>query len=241
MKILVVDDEPLARERLLRLLEKVAPDALTEEAGNGTQALETVGAWQPDLLLLDIRMPGMDGIAVAAAMQALDQPPAIIFCTAYDQFALQALDNQAVAYLLKPVREEKLRDALGRAGKPNRLQLAALGGGDPARTHLVSENHRGVEMVAVNEVRCLVAEQKYVRAIYPEGSLLLTDTLKELEEEFEGRFLRVHRNALVSRHHVLGLERGDEDRWSVSLDSVDEKPVVSRRHLSTLKESLRLG
>lgn len=241
MKILVVDDETLARERLLRLLEKVAPDAETDEAGNGAQALEMVASVQPDLLLLDIRMPGMDGIAVASALQALEQPPAVIFCTAYDQFALQALDNQAVAYLLKPVREEKLRDALGRAGKLNRLQLAALEDGPAARTHLVCESHRGVEMAAVDEVRCLVAEQKYVRAVHPGGSLLLTETLKELEEEFAGRFLRVHRNALVSRRHVLGLDRDGEDHWSVSLDGVEEKPAVSRRHLSSLKETLRLG
>ncbi|MEE4193200.1 MAG: LytTR family DNA-binding domain-containing protein [Halieaceae bacterium] len=239
MKILVVDDETLARERLLRLLEKVAPEALTEEAGNGSQALELVASWQPDLLLLDIRMPGMDGIAVASALQALEQPPAVIFCTAYDQFALQALDNQAVAYLLKPVREEKLREAMGRAGKLNRLQLSALQDGAPARTHLVSESHRGVEMAPVDEVRCLVAEQKYVRAIYPGGSLLLTETLKELEEEFAGRFLRVHRNALVSRSHVMGLDREGADQWCVSLEGVEEKPAVSRRHLSALKESLQ--
>ncbi|MDJ0878058.1 MAG: LytTR family DNA-binding domain-containing protein [Halieaceae bacterium] len=240
MRILVVDDEPLARERLLRLLDKVAPEAETHEAGNGAQALELVASTQPDLLLLDIRMPGMDGIAVASALQSLEQPPAVIFCTAYDQFALQALDNQAVAYLLKPVREEKLRDALGRAGKLNRLQLAALEDGSPGRTHLVSETHRGVEMAAVDEVRCLVAEQKYVRAIYPGGSLLLTETLKELEEEFGGRFLRVHRNALVSRSHVAGLVR-DGEGWAVSLEGVEEQPAVSRRHLSALKENLRLG
>ncbi len=241
MKILVVDDEPLARERLLRLLDKVEPGAETEEAGNGAQALEMVAAMQPDLLLLDIRMPGMDGIAVAAALQSLEQPPAVIFCTAYDQFALQALDNQAVAYLLKPVREEKLREALGRAGKLNRLQLSALDGGAPARTHLVSENRRGVEIAAVDEVRCLVAEQKYVRAIFPGGSLLLTETLKELEEEFAGRFLRAHRNALVSRAHVAGLNRDGDDRWTVSLEGVEERPAVSRRHLAALKDSLRLG
>lgn len=241
MKILVVDDEPLARERLLRLLVKLQPQAETGEAGTGAQALEMVAAMQPDLVLLDIRMPGMDGIAVARELQALLQPPAVIFCTAYDQFALQALENQAVAYLLKPVREEKLRDALQRAGKLNRVQLAALQKSEPARSHLTSESRRGLEMAAVDHVRCFIAEQKYVRAVHPGGSLLLTETLKELEEEFAGRFQRVHRNALVARSYISGLHRDGEDRWTVSLEGVEERPAVSRRHLSALKESLRLA
>ena len=239
MKVLVVDDEPLARERLLRLLEKLLPDATVEEAGNGSQALGRVATLQPDLVMLDIRMPGMDGIEVATNLQELKEPPAIIFCTAYDQYALQAMDNQAVAYLLKPVREEKLGEALRRAGRLNRVQLAALQGGEAGRSHLVSESRRGVETVAVDEVRCLVAEQKYVRAVHPQGSLLLTETLKELEEEFAGRFLRVHRNALVALNHISGLEREGGDNWAVALDGVEERPSVSRRHLAVVKETLR--
>jgi two-component system response regulator AlgR len=239
MRILVVDDEPLARERLLRLLEKLQPDARVEEAGNGVQAMELVATLQPELVMLDIRMPGMDGIAVATELQGLEEPPAIIFCTAYDQYALQAMDNQAVAYLLKPVREEKLREVLGRAGRLNRLQLAALQGDEPSRSHLVSESHRGVETVPIDEVRCFVAEQKYVRAVHPEGSLLLTETLKELEEEFAGRFLRVHRKALVALAHISGLSRENGDSWSVDLDGVEEQPAVSRRHLPDVKETLR--
>lgn len=239
MKVLVVDDEPLARERLLRLLEKLLPDATIEEAGNGRQALGMVTTLQPDLVMLDIRMPGMDGIEVATNLQALKEPPAIIFCTAYDQYALQAMDNQAVAYLLKPVREEKLGEALQRAGRLNRLQLAALQGGTAGRSHLVSESRRGVETVEVEEVRCFIAEQKYVRAVHPDGSLLLTETLKELEEEFGGRFLRVHRNALVALRHIGGLDREGGDNWAVVLDGVEERPAVSRRHLAEVKETLR--
>ena len=239
MKILVVDDEPLARERLMRLLEKVKPDARLEEAGDGKQALELIASQQPELIMLDIRMPGMDGIAVASALQNLQEPPAVIFCTAYDQYALEAMDHQAVAYLLKPVREEKLREVLKRAGRLNRLQLTALKGGSPARSHLVSESRRGVETTEVGEVRCFIAEQKYVRAVHPEGSLLLSETLKELEEEFGGRFLRVHRNALVSLAHIRGLNRTSDDSWFVVLDAVEEQPSVSRRHLSEVKETLR--
>ena len=239
MKVLVVDDEPLARERLLRLLDKLLPDATVEEAGNGSQALSMVATLQPDLVMLDIRMPGMDGIEVATHLQELKEPPAIIFCTAYDQYALQAMDNQAVAYLLKPVREEKLGEALQRAGRLNRLQLAALQGGEAGRSHLVSESRRGVDTVPVDAVRCFIAEQKYVRAVHPEGSLLLTETLKELEEEFSGRFLRVHRNALVALRHISGLDRDGGDSWAVALDGVEERPAVSRRHLAEVKETLR--
>ena len=238
MKILLVDDEPLARERLLRLLQKLEPDAELAEAGNGRQALEQIAAWQPELVLLDIRMPGMDGIEVAGELQALAEPPAVIFCTAYDQYAMEALDNQAVAYLLKPVREEKLATALKRATRLNRLQLAALSGESAARTHFVNESLRGVETAAVGEVRCLIAEQKYVRVVHPEGSLLVPDSLKELELEFGGRFLRVHRNALVSLAHVEALHRGSDDTWTVALDGVDERPAVSRRHLSEVKTKL---
>lgn len=238
MKILVVDDEPLARERLIRLLQKLRPEAEIAEAGNGKQALEQVAAVQPELVLLDIRMPGMDGIEVASRLTDLLQPPAVIFCTAYDQYALQALDNQAMAYLLKPVREDKLREVLERAGKLNRLQLTALEDGPAARSHLVNESHRGVETAAVDDVRCFVAEQKYVRAVHDDGSLLISDTLKDLEVEFGARFLRVHRNALVSLAHVQALHRGDDDTWQVELEGVEERPSVSRRHLSALKEKL---
>lgn len=240
MKILVVDDEPLARERLLRLLHKVLPEAQVEEAGNGEQALQLVASAQPDLLLLDIRMPGMDGIGVAANLQDMPQPPAVIFCTAYDQYALQALESQAVAYLMKPVREEQLRRAIDRAGRVNRVQLAALGTERIARTHVVSETHHGIDMVPLNEVRCFIAAQKYVHAIHPDGDLLLPDTLKDLEDEFAGRFVRVHRNALVALEHIEGLRRGDDDGWFVVLQGVSERPAVSRRHLAPLKEKLRL-
>jgi two-component system response regulator AlgR len=240
MKILVVDDEPLARERLLRLLGRVLPDATVDEAGNGQQALELVASIQPDLLFLDIRMPGLDGIDVAAALQDMPQPPAVIFCTAFDEYALQAMENQAVAYLLKPVREEKLRQAVERAGRVNRVQLAALGAERFARTHVVSETHQGIDMVPVSEVRCFIASQKYVQAVHPGGELLLADTLKELEEEFSGEFIRVHRNALVALAHISGLRRAADEGWCVALEGVPERPTVSRRHLAALKEKLRL-
>ena len=239
MKILVVDDEALARERMLRLLARLAPDAQVFEAGGGEQALELAAARQPDLLLLDIRMPGMDGLEVASRLQSQAQAPAIVFCTAYDEYALDALDKQAVAYLLKPVREEKLRIAIERAGQVNRMQIAGLQEGDGGRNHIVSETHKGVEMVVIDEVRCFIAEQKYVRAEHPGGSLLIPDTLKELEQEFGGQFVRVHRNALVALAHIAGLRRDAEEGWRVELAGVEVSPGVSRRHLGELKERLK--
>jgi two-component system response regulator AlgR len=239
MKILVVDDESLARERMLRLLAAVAPDAEVFEAGSGEQALELAAARQPDLLLLDIRMPGMDGLEVATRLQSQAQAPAIVFCTAYDEYALDALEKQAAAYLLKPVREEKLRSAIERAGRVNRMQIAGLQDGDAGRNLIVSETHSGVEMVVIDKVRCFVAEQKYVRAVHPEGSLLIPETLKELEQEFGGQFVRVHRNALVALAHIVGLRRDAEVGWRVELAEVEESPGVSRRHLGVLKEQLK--
>ncbi|MCB1855665.1 MAG: response regulator transcription factor [Pseudomonadales bacterium] len=250
MNILIVDDESLARERLQRLVGALQPDACCWQAATGEQALEQVQACSPDLILLDIRMPGMDGIELAAHLDNLPQPPAVIFCTAYDEYALQALRHQAVAYLLKPVRESELARALAGAGRINRMQLASLAaaggrGAGPAeanaanaglRTRLVSHTHRGVATVAVEDVRCLLADQKYVTACSPGSELIISDSLKELEEEFGDRFLRVHRNALVALAHVQRLERQPDGRWCAVLEGVDKRPAVSRRHLAQAKQ-----
>lgn len=241
MRILVVDDESLARQRLQRLIAKLLPDAECTEAGDGVEALERVRTDDPDLVLLDIRMPGIDGIEVARQLDEMSHPPAVVFCTAYDEYALQALRHQAVAYLLKPVRAEELEQALGAAGRVNRLQLAALrepADGGPARSSVGSHGHRGVETMAVADIRCFLAEQKYVSAVGPDGQLVLTDSLRELEREFADRFLRVHRNALVALEHVVRLERDPVDGWHVVLDGVAVRPAISRRHLAAVKQRL---
>lgn len=241
MKILVVDDEVLARQRLCRLLRKLRPDATLFEADSGVTALAEAQRQQPEILLLDIRMPEMDGIQVAAALAREASPPAVIFCTAYDEYALDALRNQAVAYLLKPVRQRELEEALQGAVRINRAQLEALGDGaddeDGVRLHVVSAGHNTVEKLAIADVRCFLAEDKYVRACSPQGSILIADTLKELETELADRFVRVHRNALVAIGHVQRLVRGDGG-WCVELTGVSEKPAVSRRHLSDLKAAV---
>jgi two-component system response regulator AlgR len=239
MKVLIVDDEALARERLSRLVQRIMPQAQVREASNGIQALELAAEESPELILLDIRMPGMGGIEVASHLQAMDESPAVVFCTAYDSYAMDALEQQAVAYLLKPVREEQLRSAIARAGRVNRMQLANLSAGEGGRSQLSSESHRGMEMIAVSDVRCFIAEQKYVKVCYPEGSMLITDSLKDLEQEFGNELLRVHRNALVALAHVVRLRRDHTAGWCVELDGVEIKPRVSRRHLSGVKERLR--
>ena len=245
MKILVVDDEQLARERLLRLLHKLQPEVTCLEASGGSEALALVASETPELVLLDIRMPEVDGIEVATRLDAMEAPPAIVFCTAYDEYAMQALQHHAVAYLLKPVREADLSGALATAGRVNRMQLASLsedaagpGNAGGARSQVSSHTHRGLETLAVSDIRCFLAEQKYVAAVGPGVELLLPDTLKELEREFADRFVRVHRNALVALEHIVRLQRDDETGWCVVLNGAKERPVVSRRHLGQVKQAL---
>jgi two-component system response regulator AlgR len=241
VKILVVDDESLARDRLLRLLDSLLPAAEVEQADSGRAALDTLATWQADLVLLDIRMPGMDGIAVARELQQLPEPPAVIFCTAFDRYALEALEQQAVAYLLKPVRGQQLREAIDKAGRVNRMQLAALSTSDEGRPYISSDGRAGMQRVPVEEIRCFIAEQKYVRACHPDGELLIPDTLKDLESEYPTRFLRIHRNSLVAPSHVVGLEREGGEGWCVALDAVPDRPPVSRRHLAEVRRKLRGG
>lgn len=236
---MLVDDEALARDRLRRLLRKLRPDATVLEAGSGDEALALLAHEEPSLLLLDIRMPGMDGIAVAAELDRLPQPAAVIFCTAYDEYALEALQHQAVAYLLKPVRESELARALATAGRVNRVQLAALAGSDASgRSQVSSQGHRGVETLAIAEVRCFLAGQKYVTAIAPGRELLLQDALKDLERELAADFIRVHRNALVALAHIRRLRREADGSWWVELDGVAVRPQVSRRHVAEVKSRL---
>lgn len=243
MKILVVDDEPLARERLLRLLQKLRPDAQLFSATDGQEAIARVEEYAPELVLLDIRMPGIDGIEVAEALDGMKCPPAVVFCTAYDEYALQALQHQAVAYLLKPAREAELQKALETAARVNRLQLEALQGPAEtpatARQTISSHSHRGFETLQVAEIRCFIAREKYVAALTAEAELLIHESLKDLEAEFGDQFLRVHRNALVAPRYIRRLEKSEDDGWKVILRDVDDTPAISRRHLGEVKRRLR--
>jgi len=239
MKLLVVDDEPLARQRLCRMLRARNPADDIREAVDGLEALELNRLFEPDVVLLDIRMPGMDGIEAARHMGQAEHPPAIVFCTAYDEYAIAAFESRAVGYLLKPVQQEKLEAALAAAAATSRYQLRALAQASrQERRCLSSRSSSGTRLLEVAEVRVLLADQKYVSAIHPGGSLLLDESLRELEEEFGERFLRVHRNALVARAWVRALHRDGAAEWALDLDGVDVRPVVSRRHLAEVRAAL---
>lgn len=245
MHILVVDDEALARQRLCRMIESLDGYEVVGEAGNGAQALEAIGTLDPDVVLLDVRMPGQDGMEAARGIAELTDPPAVIFCTAYDEYALQAFDTLAVGYLLKPVEKMQLQAALDKAESLNKAQLAVLArqmNGTPRplmqqRNHISAKTRRGVELVPIDQIYCFVADHKYVTVLHGDGETLIDDTLKELETEFPQQFVRVHRNALVAISRIEGMERID-GHYQLRLSATDYRPVVSRRHVAAIKELL---
>lgn len=240
MKILIVDDEQLARDRLARMVGALEGCTVVGEAGNGLQALEQAQRSDPDVVLLDIRMPGMDGLETARHLGALEAPPAVIFCTAYEEHAVQAFDLQAVGYLLKPVRRENLGVALERAQRVNKAQLAALTQADDSRrSHISARTRRGIELVPVDEVRYFQADQKYVTVRHPGGEVIIDETLRELEEEFGDTFVRIHRNSLVAAAHIERLERGDSGQARIRLRDVSESLDVSRRHLAAVRRFVK--
>ena len=239
MDIVIVDDEPLARQRLVRMVEKLKHNVIAE-ADSAQAALEAIATHDPDVVLLDVRMPGGDGIEAARKISALDDPPAVIFCTAFDQYALDAFGTDAVGYLLKPVRAEQLQEVLERAQRPNRLQRASARAADqPQRNHISAKTLRGVELIPLEDVRAFIADQKYVTVHHTNGEHLLDDTLKDLEEEFPNRLLRIHRNALVSVPHIQAMERTAQGQYQVRLADVTVRPQVSRRHAGALRALLQ--
>ncbi|MDN3638133.1 LytTR family DNA-binding domain-containing protein [Simiduia curdlanivorans] len=241
MDLLIVDDEPLARARLRRLVEELADFDVVAEAADGEAAMAAIEEHDPAVVLLDVRMPGEDGIAVAKRIAQLDHAPAIIFCTAYDEYALDAFGTDAVGYLLKPVQQADLQKVLDKAVKLNRLQLEAMKEAPvkhSGRQHISAKTRRGVELISLVDVRFFIADQKYVTVHHLAGETLIDDTLKDLEEEFSGRFIRVHRNSLVAIEYIEAMERSTDGHFKLRLTGLDTKPVVSRRHVPQLKELL---
>ena len=245
MKVLVCDDEKLARDRIARLIVKMDEHELVGEAENGVDTVDKVAELSPDVVLLDIRMPGMDGIEAAQHLSKLDAPPAVIFCTAYDEYALDAFKVKAVDYLLKPVRVNDLSEALCNASRLNKVQLQTLekefSGEEESRsrTHISAKSHRGIELIPVSDIRYFLADQKYVTVRYNEGEILIDETLKELETEFGDRFVRIHRNALIAIEYLEGLDIATPGHYKARLDGVDENLVVSRRHVSHLRKLMQ--
>lgn len=250
MKILIVDDEPLARERLRTLLTDIADQMPTEivgEAANGRLALDRLEKTPADIVLADIRMPGMDGIELASHLGRLPEPPALIFTTAYENYAVQAFELNAVDYLLKPVRAQRLLAALqkvSRASRPPQELLESLGKElrGSGRTHLSCSERGRLLLVPVNEILYFKADLKYVTARTAEREYLLDEALTHLEEEFSERFIRLHRAVLVARNALAGFEKAagedaDAYGWAL-LRGVPERLPVSRRQWAPARAAM---
>ncbi len=244
LRVLIVDDEAPARNRLKDLLEDCAARLEVEvvgEAANGQLALELLQNCPADVVLLDIRMPGMDGVELAQHLQKLPQPPAVIFTTAYDAYAVRAFEVHAMDYLLKPIRLGRLFDALSRARSITPLRLDILREiGPGSRSHLSVQERGRIHLVPIGEVIYLRAELKYVTVRTAGREYLLEESLTRLEQEFGERFLRVHRNCLVARDYVAGFERSPQEdaepHWLVLLKDIAEKLPVSRRQAHMVRE-----
>ena len=244
MKVLIVDDEPLARQRLQDLLADMADVEVCGEASNGREALEACESLQPDVVLMDIRMPVMDGLEAARHLSQCEQPPAVIFVTAYDQHALAAFETHAAGYLVKPIRSSRLQEALQHLPRLNRAQLDSVhkqASGTAARSHLCVRQGGRLQLVPVQDVLYFLAEQKYVTACLRQGEVLLEDSLKTLEQEFEDSFVRIHRNALIARSQLAGIDKRKDDQVVVLLRDTDRQLDVSRRHVPGLRLLLRKG
>ncbi|HEY6530426.1 MAG TPA: LytTR family DNA-binding domain-containing protein [Cellvibrionaceae bacterium] len=243
MHVLVVDDELLARQRAMRMIESLDDYEVVGEAGNGQAALAAIADLDPDIVLLDIRMPGEDGLEAARKIAEMEEPPAIIFCTAYDEYALEAFSTLAVGYLLKPLQKDALRNALEKARRLNKLQRLELPESEAApreaaRKHIAAKTRRGVELILIDDISSFVADQKYVTVRHKGMETLIDDTLKDLEDEFAGRFIRIHRNCLVAIHLIEKLERISGGQYELQLKDTHYRPVVSRRHVAGVKELL---
>ena len=232
MRVVVVDDEPLARARLIRLIDDIDTFTVVAEADSGHHLDTLLEQYQADIVILDIHLPGLSGLELAATLSAANQPPAIIFCTAYEQHALAAFDYQAVDYILKPARKERLEAALQRAAA---LQESTQSREQP---HLLIQNTDGLQRVPWADVRGLLAEDKYVTVLTATATYLSNTPLAQFEQEQGAQLLRVHRNALVVTENIIGLVR-NEQGYSVQLQGLEKNLAVSRRHLAQVRRQLK--
>jgi two-component system response regulator AlgR len=241
MKVVIADDEPLARERLRSLLAEHAGIEVVGEADNGLAALQACAEHRPDLVLLDIAMPGVDGLEAARHLAAFEPRPVVVFCTAYDDHALSAFEAAAIDYLMKPVRPERLAAALERA----QLYMAGRGSHPPvpaskqARSHLCARLRGSLRLIPLEDVHYLQAEEKYVVVHHARGEDLIEESLKSLEDEFGGRFVRIHRNCLVARHELIELRRGNDGHVQAVLRHGKEPLEVSRRCVAALRDTVK--
>ena len=241
MRVVIADDEPLARDRLRALLSEQAGIEVVAEAEDGESALHACADLKPDLVLLDIAMPGIDGLEAARHLAAFEPRPAVVFCTAYDAHALSAFEAQAIDYLVKPVRPERLAAALERvrtfaAGREHTATASEPG---RRRTHLCARIRGSLRLIPIEDVHYLQAEEKYVVVHHARGEDLIEESLKSLEEEFGERFVRIHRNCLVARHEIVELKRAPDGHVQAVLRHGQAPLEVSRRCVSALRETVR--
>ncbi|MDA0821490.1 MAG: LytTR family DNA-binding domain-containing protein [Proteobacteria bacterium] len=241
MRIIIVDDEPLARARLRAQVEDLGLGEIVGEAGNGNDAIRLAQSNKPDLVLLDIRMPGMDGIETAQHFMRLEPAPAVVFTTAYDEHALAAFDANAIDYLLKPIRSNRLRQALEKARRISDSQAESIEiiASSTCRTHISGTVHGDLSLVAIERVRYFHADQGCVEVVWDDGTMLIEESLRSLEGEFGERFIRVHRNSLVAVSHVTKLSRDSSGNHFVTLDGCDAERPVSRRLVAYVRSRLR--
>jgi two-component system response regulator AlgR len=243
LRVFIVDDEPPARSRLRDLLMDCCeqlPLEIVGEAGNGQEALNKLLETPADVVLLDIRMPEMDGIELAQHLAKLAKPPVIVFTTAYDSYAIKAFELHAIDYLLKPIRLGRLFEALTRAREAVPVETAVLRELLPEpRKHLSIHERGKIILVPVEHILFLRAELKYITVRTLEHEYLLEESLTALEKEFAARFVRVHRNCLVAKEAIEGFEKGGEEGesgWQVKLKGIDELLAISRRQQHIVKE-----
>ncbi|MES2500049.1 MAG: LytTR family DNA-binding domain-containing protein [Pseudomonadota bacterium] len=250
LTILIADDETPARNRLRDLLNDIAEVNIVAEAKNGKEAIDLAIETKPDLLLLDIRMPLMDGIEAAQHAQKLEPKPHIIFTTAFDAYAIKAFDLNAIDYLLKPIRLERLQTAIDKAQALKPKQIEALKPLQKARTHLSIHERGRVILVPIEQIIYLRAELKYITVRTVEREYLIEESLTHLETEFGERFLRLHRNCLVAPLFIAGYEKKylahneaensdglNEQRWVAILKGIPETVAISRRQQHLVRET----
>ena len=232
MKVLIVDDEPLARARLRRLLAADPHLIVIGEAAH-TREAEALLAAEPDLVLLDIDMPGETGLAFAQRLRQRPVPPAIIFTTAHPQHALDAFASSPVDYLLKPIEPARLQAAVQRARQPTRAQ-------QDHTPKLPVQIGRQLRQIAANELIAVLSEEKYTRVIYQDGEALIEQSLKEIEAQFADYLLRLHRHSLVHRGRIRALERGGDGQYRARIEGLPESLVISRRCLPAVRAALSI-
>lgn len=241
MKVLICDDEPLAVERLSRLVSQMGHE-IVATAQHGMEALELAKQYFPDVVLLDIQMPEMNGLHCAEQLSQLEPRPAIIFCTAYDQHALDAFKFQAQGYLLKPISATELEQIFDQLTELTQAQMNHLKQQEDLtkaqRHQIAAKTYRGMELIPIENIYYFLADQKYVTVRHKNGSVLIDETLKDLELEFSDRFIRIHRNALVALDYLDGLDLISSGQYQVRLREIDERLSVSRRHLPYLKDRI---